>query len=385
MARIITAIDGCPEILEGFPIVVSERMAIIEPVFAFLDELAETPGRSHAPKTILTYAEHLVDYFDALEQSEIDWVAASEREIAAYRNRMLSQPSPHTGRPYARSTINDRVRTVCRFYEYAAKQGWMETVPFHFVDVRAAPTRHQSFLAHVDSRSRITAANILTVSEYETLPRPIPAEQLRKVFSKLKMPYHLMGRWALATGMRRKELCGLAIYQIPETAHLDTEDHPLIPISLKITKGDKHRPVYPPLRLLDQTHHYIVDERHAVVCKSRCQAKQYPEPPELFLNRLGKAVVVTRMTSVFAEAFKAAGVEGSLHWLRHTFAIAMLTNLQKQAARNPHLNPLKVLQVLLGHSSIQTTAIYLRCVEVNEAEVASSLDYYYGEIIPDAP
>ena len=64
--------------------------------------------------------------------------------------------------------------------------------------------------------------------------------------------------------------------------------------------------------------------------------------------------------------------------------MTMLVRLQVQAAVKPDINPLKVLQVLLGHGSIQTTAIYLRCVELHEREIAASLDYLYGGAIPDA-
>jgi hypothetical protein len=39
---------------------------------------------------------------------------------------MLSPPSPQTRRPYARSTVNDRVRTICRFYAWAQSSGWMK-------------------------------------------------------------------------------------------------------------------------------------------------------------------------------------------------------------------------------------------------------------------
>ncbi len=75
------------------------------------------------------------------------------------------------------------------------------------------------------------------------------------------MPYRLMAEWALATGLRRKELCGLAVFQVPETAHLDDEVHPLIGVSLAITKGDKPRTIYPPIRLVDRTQRYIDEVR----------------------------------------------------------------------------------------------------------------------------
>ncbi|WP_323130521.1 hypothetical protein [Sinorhizobium medicae] len=108
--------------------------------------------------------------------------------------------------------MNDRVRTVCRFYAWAQGRGWIESLPFQFVDVRAGASRRQSFLAHVDGRPGIMAANILTVGEHERLPRPLRVDQLRRVFAHLEMPYRLMAEWALATGLRRKELCGLAVF-----------------------------------------------------------------------------------------------------------------------------------------------------------------------------
>ena len=90
----------------------------------------------------------------------------------------------------------------------------------------------------------------------------------------------------------------------------------------------------------------------------------------------------TLLTAQFAEAFAASGLHGTLHWLRHTFAMAMLARLQVQVRTNPDLNPLKVVQVLLGHASIATTAIYLRCVELHERDLSESLAYLYGELIP---
>ncbi len=110
----------------------------------------------------------------------------------------------------------------------------------------------------------------------------------------------------------------------------------------------------------------------------------YNTPQELFLNRQGQRVATARMTAVFATAFRAAGVQASLHWLRHTFAMTMLVRLQQQASITPDLNPLKIVQVLLGHSSIQSTAVYLRCVELHRRELSDSIDYLYGELVPDA-
>lgn len=382
MARIIRALPGYGDIPAHFPVIVDEGMAIIEPAFAYLHELATIPGRSHATETIRTYGEHLHDWLDSLEQSRITWDAVGEREIAAWRNRMLECPSPHTKRPYARSTINDRVRTVCRFYGWAHQRGWIAELPFHYIDVRVSH-RRQSMLAHLDGRPGVVAANVLTVPEAERLPRALRADQLRQLFGALGPPYDLMASWALVTGMRRKELCALELFQVPETAHIDADEHPLVGIGLSITKGGYPRMVYPPIRLLDTTHRYIDEVRGPLIRRLRRADPSWHASSALFLTSRGAPVSPARFTAAMAAAFKGAGVIGTDHWLRHCYAMTMLAQLQRQARTTPEINPLKVVQVLLGHRSIASTAIYLRCVEMHGAELEESVAWLYGALIDD--
>ncbi|RWN47526.1 tyrosine-type recombinase/integrase [Mesorhizobium sp.] len=382
MVSIVRAIAGVEGIPTGFPILLDARMSIIEPAFIYLLELSTIPGRSHAMETLRTYSEHLHDWFDSLEQSGLGWRFADEGTIAAYRNRMLSTPSPHTGRPYGRSTVNDRVRTVCRFYSWAHRRGLIDALPFDYVDVSLRSARRQGMLAHLDNRPPVVMANVLTVSEAEQLPRPLRVDQLQCLFRHLDPPYDLIAEWALATGMRRKELCGLQLHQVPEVAHLDIEQDPLVGVPLTITKGDRPRSVYPPLRLIDRTHWYVGEERAALVKRRRKSEPGCRVSTALFLNSKGDPVTRARLSAAFGAAFRAAGLSGSGHWLRHTFAMTMLVRLQKQAATTPDLNPLKIVQVLLGHASIQSTAIYLRCVELHADTLAESLAYLYGELVP---
>src|SRR5437016_3022967 len=81
----------------GFPLLVSSQMQLIEPAVSFLHEHAIQ--RAHTGETLRTYTEILYDWFDALEQSGILWNEVDALDLTAYRNRMLKQPSPHTGRP----------------------------------------------------------------------------------------------------------------------------------------------------------------------------------------------------------------------------------------------------------------------------------------------
>jgi site-specific recombinase XerD len=281
MVSIVRAVAGIAGIPAGFPILLDAQMSIVEPAFSYLLELSIIPGRSHSTETLRTYSEHLHDWFDSLEQSGLDWRIADEGTIAAYRNRMLSDPSPHTGRPYARSTVNDRVRTVCRFYEWARRRGLIESLPFDYVDVSLRSARRQGMLAHLDWRAPVVMANILTVSEAERLPRPLRVDQLQCLFQHLDPPYDLIAEWALATGMRRKELCGLQLHQVPEVAHLSIEQDPLVGVPLTITKGDRPRSVYPPLRLIDRTHWYVGEDRVALIKRLRKVRPNYHAPKAL--------------------------------------------------------------------------------------------------------
>ncbi|KQM20852.1 tyrosine-type recombinase/integrase [Novosphingobium sp. Leaf2] len=377
MVSIVRAGTGERGIPASFPILFDAKMAIIEPAFVWLIEHAELSGHAQASETVRTYGEHLHDWFDALEQSGIEWREADERVIAAYRNRMLEQPSSHTGRPYARTTINARVSTVCRFYGWALDRGLIDHCPFRLTE-KMTLMLNGAYRPGLQRRQ----VNALIVSRPERLPRPLRADELAGLFAHLRSTARLAAQWALGAGLRRKELCALAVDQIPDSWPLGLASDPLVGVPLHITKGDRPRTVYPPLRLLDHTHWYIGEDRARIVRRARRANRGYRAPSNLLLNQHGRAMTRTLLTAQFAEAFAASGLHGTLHWLRHTFAMAMLARLQVQVRTNPDLNPLKVVQVLLGHASIATTAIYLRCVELHERDLSESLAYLYGELIP---
>lgn len=378
MVSIIRAADGERGIPFGFPILFDADMAIIEPAFAWLLDHATLQRRSSVSDTVRTYAEHIYDWFDTLEQSGLDWQSVDEGVIAEYRNRMLETPSQHTGQPYARTTINARVMSVCRFYAWAHDQGWIDALPFRrskrmsvvFRDDRGGP--------------RFMARNTLALSCPEKLPRPLRADELDRLFARLGPTARLAAEWALTAGLRRKEVCGFTADMAPDSHSLTPEDHPLVGVPLRITKGDRPRTVYPPLRLIDRTDWYIGEERARIIRRARARDRRYRPPPSLLLAANGVALSRKRLTALFAQGFAEAGLKGSFHWLRHTFAMVMLARLQHQARHNPDLNPLKILQVLMGHRAIATTAIYLRCVEVHDGDLSECLAWLYGELIPDA-
>ena len=383
MCRIVFLNDH-PELPRRFPLIVSENNDILEVAFDFLFELATVPGRTHQPKTVQTYAEHLHDWFDCLEQSEIAWDNITETTIANYRNRMTNGPSPHTARPYRATTINARVRTVCSFYYWAYKNGHTSNFPYSFDTVESLPTDVVDSICHDGDRSGLNVANRLTIRTYQDLPRALQPKELSLLLSFLSSPYDLMALWALGTGMRRMEICALTTKQVPTISAFDKDQpRPLMRVMLSHTKGGRPRDVYPPSHLVAKTHHYLRDERRRLVARTKQKNRNYTAPETLFINRVGKPVTPLTTTAAFARAFRAAGLSGTLHWLRHTFALTTLRALQTQA-EHAHLNPIKTLQLMLGHQSILSTEIYLRSLELYPEEISDVVEYLYGGPIAHA-
>ena len=389
MARIIRAAPNFPYIPAGLPILIDESMRIIEPVFSYLLYVATISGDSRSPQTVRTYAEHLLDWFDSLEQSDIAWDDVETETLAVYRNRHLTQISQHTKRPYAQSTINGRLRAVCRFYAWAHKEGLIDQLPFGFVPVQVSRD-YQPFLVHAKRNPGRLTANELTLPEREKTRRALTTSEVRCLMSHLRQPYQLMAEWAVATGMRRMEICALRREQIPESLHLRQRDRLLIPIHISITKGKNPRDVLPPIQLLDRTNRYIDEDREQVIRAQRRRDPSYDPQGDLslrgalFLGVRGQEITPKRMSEAFRRAFQAAGINNvDLHCLRHTFAIRTLHALNKRQKEGEDINPMWILRQMLGHSSVAVTEIYLRSLQLNPEKIAEDIAYLYGEVIDD--
>ena len=353
---------------------VDEALGIIEPAFEYLLEIATLRGRTASPLTVQAYAEQLLDWFDTLEQTQVNWMLVTKETLGSYRRRHQTAPSPVTGRKYAPATVNARVRSVCRFYAWAADAGWIETTPFPtetYLNAHAGT----GFLAHT-RRGRTSERNPLTVSEPRAQRRSLRADEIRRLMATLEEPYRTMAAWAIATGMRRLELCALTAAQIPDAMALRVRDCRLLAIQLTETKGQRPRRVYAPLELIDRTHHYVQGARAAAA-----RARRGKPSERLFLGSRGGPVTVNRASKAFRAGFLRAGVVGDLHCLRHTFAVRAYHALTKRQGTGEPINILMVLRDLLGHSSVAVTETYLASLEMRPETIEPGLAYLYGAFI----
>lgn len=360
----------------GVPMLLDQEMRLVEPACAWLLHIALVRGRTRSRQTWRTYGEALYDWWQTLEANGWIWDEIGAAEIAAYRDRMLFHPSSHTGRAYARSTINGRIRTLALFYRWCVAAGLTSDVPFITSDLSLSRRQQQGFLSHVDASGGRQLSNELTIRQTPTLPKPLSPIALRRIMAGLDSRDRLIIEWAVTTGMRRMEVADLPLRALPRDG-LDA----LVAVTIESTKGGKKRTVYPPLPLIDRTLAYVREERTVIVRKAKLRNANYTEPNNIFLTKSGRTMNPRRVGSMFAAAADAAGVTASFHALRHTFATSMLLFLQRRAQAQPNLNPLLTLQVILGHADLSTTAIYLRVLATDLTLIESSVDELYGAIL----
>lgn len=354
----------------GFPLLFTKHWQLIEPAVAFLHE--HSVQRAHTDDTLRTYAEILYDWFETLEQNDIPWETADAVDLVAYRNRMMAQPSGHTGRPYRTSTINHRVRGVLRFYGWAVRARWLGTSPLAepVRDVRLTPrlqpTRRNAVPADEHS--------LFILRQYEALPRPLVSEQARELLAKLSPPYDLMARWQLYTGLRISELLRLTVGGIGADS-TPAGTHRAIEV---IRKGRKPGHVIAPASLLDETEGFVSGHRFAWLARARRRGRT-DAPSALFLNARGSPVGKYAYQRAVSQAGQACGFRTTTHLLRATFACMLLARLEHLAARGAPVNPLLVVKVLLGHEHIETTDRYLRAVAADPCALEDVLDTLIAE------
>lgn len=353
----------------GFPLLFTSEFALIEPAIAFLHEHAVE--RAHTADTVRTYAEILYDWFETLEQNGIDWADADAADLIAYRNRMLTEPSAHTHRPYSVRTINHRVRGVLRFYQWAVRRKWLRG--------SALEGGGTDFKIASGARAARSAGDedadgaFFVLRQFVTLPRPLTAPQARELLARLQPPYDLMARWQLYTGLRVSELLRLMLTDVFRTqpAARAADHAALLPVQV-LRKGRKSGDVLVPATLIEETAGYVATYRRAWLARARRRGAA--ADAHLFIGSRGRVVSRNRYQQVISATGVACGFKATTHLLRATFACWMLARLEQLAKRGEAINPLLIVKVLMAHEHIETTDRYLRAIAVDSCVLTEVLD-----------
>lgn len=276
-----------------------------EAVGDFADHQHLVRGRSEATvkgyrSDLLDMAEHIPTFSDFTLNRLRSWLGRSVAEGKA------------------RSTLARRTAAARAFSKWAVRQGHLDTD----VAARLASPKQSRRLPVV-----LTAADAEDVVRQPTGPgAPADPEQLRDT-AMLELLY--------ATGMRVAELCGL-----------DVDDLDLGRASARVTgKGNKQRVVPFGDAAADAVEQWLAHGRDELVSEKTTGAAARA----LFLGVRGGRIDQRQVRRIVERAAADTGA-GALtpHGLRHSAA----THLLEGGA------DLRVVQELLGHSSLQTTQIY---------------------------
>ncbi len=133
-------------------------------------------------------------------------------------------------------------------------------------------------------------------------------------------------------GLRAMELAALKVQDVFDFRSGQVKDT----IRLLVTKGDRFREVF------------LVDEETRDHVARHVQSRGVRPDAPLFLSQRGRAFSANTMQRLVANLYKKAGVRGSSHSGRRSFA----TRLINSGA------DIYSVKELLGHSSIVTTQVY---------------------------
>lgn len=354
----------------GFPILLWDTMESCIPANQFFRHYL-LRGAIGSVRSWPSTGRALYDFFSFLQVHEIDWRDVDRGEakslVAAYRDYCLMTCK------LALNTTRQRLTYICKFYEFALSEGWVKRLPFAYEE--RTVRRETSFLAHVDARGSKAMANDVMPRRYKAVPRFLSMTEIKALLATAENPHHrMMMRLALHTGLRREEIAAFPLTYVfdPETT-VRTERNFHICLdpfdgSGMMTKGSKPREIYISRQFMAELYRYVTKVRG-----ERASLSKIPQKA-LFLNQSGKTYGDDgkSLNRIISEAGKRAGIKVHAHMLRHSYATHTLVSLQ----RNPKsgLEPLVFVQRQLGHSSIQTTMVYLHLVNEMADEVVLAYD-----------
>ncbi len=359
----------------GFPILLWDTMESCVPVNDFLRHYL-LRGAIGSTKSWPSTGRAMYDFFSFLQANDIDWRNVDRREaksiVAAYRDYCLVECE------LARSTTRQRLHYICKFYEYAQTQGWVNSLPFSYEE--RTVKRDIGFLAHVDASGGKAMANDLMPRAHKVLPKYLSMDEIRAILQAAENPHHrIMILLGLQTGLRREEIATFPLAYIFDPDKNGRREHN-VRIRLDpfdghgiLTKGSKARDIYVSHRFLSKLYRYVVQVRGE---RSSLSPTKYES---LFLNQFGEPFANDGkgIERIVRNIGKKVGIKVHPHMLRHTYATHTLVALQRNRG---DIDPLVFVQRQLGHSSLQTTMVYLHLIN----ELADSAVLAYDDELNDS-
>lgn len=263
---------------------------------------------------------------------------------------LLKAYSPHTQKSYLRCARH----FASHYMRSPQEMGEKEVRDFllHLIrDRKASPATQDmyvnalKFLYTVTLKRPEVVKDISHPKRPHTLPVILSPEEVLRIFEAIRsVKYKAIIATAYAAGLRVSEVCGLRIADI---------DSQRMRIHVRSGKGKKDRYV-------------MLGESLLVLLRQYYQAAR-PKGEYLFPGQKPQRhITTTAVNKVLRQVIAETGLSKrvTMHTLRHCFATHLL-----EAGTD-----IRILQVLLGHSSIRTTLRYTHITDRLVQKLVSPLD-----------
>lgn len=347
----------------GFPLLLNRDGWPLEPAQSFLWHALIVHGSVESKLTWEAYGRRLYDYFAFLAANGLCWDEGQQPHglsvVARYRDWSLGESGLNP------STVNKRLNLVVRFYDWCKRQGHISHLPFGMRDVRT-PT-HLGFLTHVDRSGGVVSKPMVMARERKPTIKFLIKEQVRQCLgAKLDASHALLFNLMVRTGMRSCEARTFPLaYVFNPRTRRGLKPGQMIRINLEPAdmhiKYGKPRSVDVPWSLMEDLWAYCLHQREVRRQRSGLT------PAALLLTELGSEFSTGAVVDAMKAIEKKVGFPVRPHMLRHTYGTYTLWALRKSTAFEGE--PLLYVRDRMGHSDVQTTAIYLHLINQLDAQI----------------
>ncbi|THC45875.1 tyrosine-type recombinase/integrase [Massilia sp. Mn16-1_5] len=336
--------------------------------------------RRRSPNTWRTYANQISLFLRFVEAQKKTWKDVTRKDLLTYY-RVRTTGDFQDGNIIKGQSWNVTASAVVHLYEYGVEAGIVEVLPYKYRKSRAMFGRGHTETSELIVNTIPERVNFISITNYKTLWRPALAQQ-RNAQRNLALSDLL-----ITVGLRISEALSLQTHQLPDPDNIKFAGKKSVSIRV-VGKGSKPRTVLVPKRIMRALRFYIDEDRQTALKALSRKKKKYKPTNHVFLSEKGTRLSARDVQRFFAGISKRTGLRLSPHGCRHTFAVYQLEAMIKRMALNLRelkqhgadayrqvLNdPLRQLQLLLGHSMLSSTYIYLDFLEESETLVDESLN-----------
>lgn len=377
----------------GIPLIVNDNETPHTVLNNYMLHLVFDQGAIESLHTLNSYADALLDYFSWLGFNKLYWddkprLTQAGKEIsnlALYQRWSEKDYRKPNGYPLSPATINLRTSRVQAFYRWAKDlAGLIDWLPYTSV-LKPRPQRHPDVFAHMHSKQYVESS-ALKLKVHKKLPKLLTIDECRELLAApMSKTLKTMTRLMLGTGLRNVECRTFPRKYVFDPSRLNK--HKRIRVRLDARdmnlKNNKERVIYLSWQLM--AHLYEYSQFGEGVERATKYKRQFGEfPPMLFLSEQGKPWSEKGLNGAYRKLWAGYERYGKTyppsisfrttpHMLRHTFATHELyheQNISQDGRKMGTGHALSWVRDRLGHSSVQTTTIYVHCLDImNDCEL----------------